>query len=317
MILTVREDQAMYEKELSELQARLETMGVADADGRRDVEGNILLTKLRVEATIALRRYLIVKAVDPADKQGHNVAKASWQAAEAAVQAALPALPRQPADADDGVYFDYVQYKASDQTADLRGKMGPTAMATSYFDPTPDGRLYAALVPTPADYDAHDGKLPEIGKRFLMKLDMKAVAEEDVGAKKAVADVDETFGGDLSNLYNNVDEHVEVQPTLQMLNMPAVIASAGSAPDCVGGVLVKRTFVPLRVREYKKEVFHGVQQWSSSGAGSGYQRRRRIARPQDPGGQGDCSCGRDYRQVDAVWSRLHCRWFFASLLDFV
>lgn len=47
------------------------------------------------------------------------------------------------------------------------------------------------------------------------------------------------------------DEEVKLQEQLSKVNLPKVVSTDSSKPDCLGGVTVHSVYVPLRVREFK------------------------------------------------------------------
>jgi len=259
--------QADEERALRRLQKVEADMVDAEGDGGADqVKVDELKLDLRLleatkEEAATRRRHLLEQHQSP---NGHTakLLKDDWQAALGALtKARLAAAPPPPVRAAASFELVARARKSSDQTAENFGKEGPTCLPVAYYDPTPDGRLHRALVPSPTAYDEHGDKLPEMASWIVLNLNMRAAAEEAVGKKRSRDD--DTLGGRINKHYSHPDEEMWLQPTVESMNLPVALITVRSKPDCVGVVRVASTpegggdgpsdkFVPVRVREYKR-----------------------------------------------------------------
>lgn len=190
-------------------------------------------------------------------------------------------LPRQSlftgaSDVADAVFVTEPR-KASDQAASKGGKVGPSTLQCMCFDPTSDGRVWRALVPSrELASAAADAAPPRLMAGVMVNTSMKGAPETN---RKSGVGVENAFGSFLDGLYRADGEVVCRQATISQLRLPVVQASATSTPDSVGGFhLHEDDFVPLRVREYQGSVF------------SFLEASRRRSQP-DPVSLWACCCG--------------------------
>lgn len=167
-------------------------------------------------------------------------------------------LPRQSlftgaSDVADAVFVTEPR-KASDQAASKGGKVGPSTLQCMCFDPTSDGRVWRALVPSrELASAAADAAPPRLMAGVMVNTSMKGAPETN---RKSGVGVENAFGSFLDGLYRADGEVICRQATISQLRLPVVQASATSTPDSVGGFhLHEDDFVPLRVREYQGSVF--------------------------------------------------------------
>ena len=268
----LEEDLKNVARDAQRAECRLADAQQALADAVRDstavagIKKEIAVAQALLDVAAAERRYLREQQSPSA---GSRILLDSYQQALLAAMGVLtsahlaigqPLADRLGSQASLKLVFDACS--ASDQTADKGRKRGPTCLPSAYYDPTFDGRLHKALLPSPADVDAHGKKLPEMSKWVLYKLNMTAVQEEEVDKKRSRDDT--SFGGRISKHYKHFHEQVELQPAVGDMNLPSAFVTVRSKPDCVGGTLLPSTtscdvvgrqpkiFVPLRVREYKR-----------------------------------------------------------------
>jgi len=229
-----------------------------------DLKKGVALAEAQLNVAAA-RRFYIREQQSPTAGGGTLLASLRQNLSSAigllnkAQLAVAPSLSHLPGD-ETSLMLVVDACAASDQTAEKGGKRGPSCLPSAYYDPTPDGRLHKALLPSPADYEAHGTKLPDMSKWVLYKLNLGDVPEDMVGKKRSRDDT--SFGGRITNFYKHHAEHVELQPTVEEMHLPSAFVTVRSKSDCVGGALLPSTtggvgsqpatFVPLRVREYKR-----------------------------------------------------------------
>jgi len=264
---------ALYDEGRAETRMEKAEAAMSDftVNGGRDGPELDLLRKqvgraaAQFDEAAARRVYLEEHLSSTADNATLQALHAGWKATIDVLKEARLALApssARPQEDDHTFKLNVAVHSSSDQTAEKFGKQGPTCLPTAYFDPTLDGRLHQALVPTPDDYEAHGEDLPELSSWVLYKLSMQDAAEDEVGKKRSRED--KSFGGRVTAHYRHHHEKVWLQPSLQDMNLPCVYATDLSRPDCVGGVMVPSScdedgsgdgssaFVPLRVRVYKR-----------------------------------------------------------------
>lgn len=268
----LEQDLKVVAREEQRAQRRLADAQQALADAVRDdlaaadIKKEIALAEALLDVAAAQRRYLREQQSPTAGsgtllaslRQNLSAATGVLTSAQLAIAPPLADLPRD----ETSLKLVFDACAASDQTAEKGGKRGPTCLPSAYYDPTPDGRLHKALLPSPADVEAHGKKLPEMSKWVLFKLSMQDISEEEVGKKRSRDDT--SFGGRITKHYKHPHEQVELQPTVGDMNLPCAFVTVRSKPDCVGGTLLPSTtggdvvgrqptmFVPLRVREYQR-----------------------------------------------------------------
>lgn len=244
-----RKDESCYEAEVAEVRSELRQLDLDGKAPHHELIHGLEMAKASLEENRCRRRLAVAHEEMPDAPVIKNLEEA-WASRLAILNQVLKSVVAGPLPTSDvsrpRLVFD--SSSASDQTADKKGK-GPTALPSSFSDPTPDNRLYDALVPTREELGRHKWSWP-FSSAVIFKLDMQRVAEEEVGAKKVIV-TDKTLGGRLNDLYMHEDEEVKLQEQLSKLNLPTVVSTDSSKPDCVGGVTVHGVYVPLRVREYK------------------------------------------------------------------
>lgn len=143
---------------------------------------------------------------------------------------------------------------ASDSTSQAKGLDGPGTLPCFLFDPTPDGRVVAALLPEPAWNDAA-APVPALLACDTARLDMTDTMEKvtDGGALKEVT-VPHVVGK-LLEQYHAKSEVVLNKTAMLHCGVASVLADSASQPDEMGGIQMqagRRGFIPCRVREYKR-----------------------------------------------------------------
>lgn len=215
-----RKDELCYEAEVAEIRSELRQLNLDGKAPHHELIHGLEMAKASLEEARCRRRLAVAHEEMPGAPVIKNLEEA-WASRLAILNQVLKAVVAGPLPTSDvsrpRLVFD--SSSASDQTADKKGK-GPTALPSSFFDPTPDNRLYDALVPTPEELGQHKRSWP-FSSSVVFKLDM------------------------------HHDEEVKLQEQLSKVNLPTVVSTDSSKPDCLGGVTVHGVYVPLRVREYK------------------------------------------------------------------
>lgn len=149
-----RKDESCYEVEVAQVRSKLRQPDFDGEAPHHELIHSLEMAKASLEEACCRRRLAVAHQM-PGASVIKNLEEA-WASRLAILNQVLKAVAAGPLPTSDvsrpRLVFD--SSSASDQAADKKGK-GPIALPSSFFDPTPDDRLYDALVPTPEELGQH------------------------------------------------------------------------------------------------------------------------------------------------------------------
>lgn len=142
---------------------------------------------------------------------------------------------------------------ASDSVASNQGTAGPGALTSFLFDPTPEERVAAALLPDDLEDDP-DAELPRLLACDTTQLNMVQTPERAGGSVPAECTVPVIVGRALLANFGADGEVAVEDKELALSGVPTLLPNNSSRPDfttgfCLDGSM--SSFVPCRIREFK------------------------------------------------------------------